>query len=97
MIDFKELKPGDVIAYQSEFCYETLVDKNNKSVYRPLRTIYKVTETTPGGVRAVKYNKWLKSKWERTKKFFSFENIKTAMKENRPFLKIENDKETEIA
>lgn len=91
-----ELKKGDLIAYQSEFCFETFIDKNNKSVWRPLRTVYKVKETTDKGIIVIKYNKWLKSKWERTKQFFSFENIKNAMEENHPFLKIVNDTEVEI-
>lgn len=96
MIDCKELTKGDLIAYQSQFCTENFIDKNDKMVWRPLRTVYKVKETTDKGIIVVKYNKWLKSKWERTRVFFSYENIKNAVKENHPFLKIENDKETEI-
>jgi hypothetical protein len=91
------LRIGDIIVYQSEFATENFVDNTGKMIWRPLRTVYKIKEVTRFGVICVRFDKWLKSKWTRTRVFFSFKDIERRYEKGIPFLKIENEIETEIA
>ena len=98
MIKANTLKVGDTIAYQSEFITENFIDNTGNMVFRRARSVYKVKEITPSGVSVVLFDKWLKSKWRRTRGFFSFEDIGIRAKKGIPFLKIDNflsDNETE--